>query len=215
MHHAQNKRVLETLLVMMYSLIIIITYSFSIYFSGSCDLAFMLDTSTSIGGEANFQLTLTFIVSVFEAIGVSAQIRFAFIQFGSSAEIMFSFSKYSSMSEIRTSVMGAKMSGGECKAGVALSAAREMYSGARKEVSRILIVMLAGSSADSVDAGASGLKESGVKIIGIGMGGSYSKEHLGIMISSSSYMLVAASYSSLSGLTSQCVQLVIQGTRFC
>jgi hypothetical protein len=171
----------------------------------------MLDTSTSIGDEANFQLTLSFIVSVFEAIGVSAEIRFAFIRFGSSAEIMFSFSKYTSISEIRTSVMGTKMIGGECKAGVAISASKEMFSSARTEVARILVIMLAGKSADSVDAGSSALKSSGMKIIGVGMGSSYDKKQLGIMISSASYMLTASSYSELSGFSSQCVQLIVQG----
>lgn len=171
----------------------------------------MLDTSTNIGGEANFKLCLTFIVAVYEAIGLSAQIRFSFIRFGKSAEIVFGFTKYTSINDVRTAVMGISMVGGACKAGVALSASKELFGGARKEVARILVVMFAGKSEDSVSAGAKGLKGSGVKIVGVGMG-SYDREQLDIMASSSSLILSVTSYSELSGMSSQCVSLIVQGT---
>lgn len=170
----------------------------------------MFDTSTSIGGEANFKLCLSFIVSIYEYIGISAQIRFSFIQFGSKASIVFDFSKYTSITEVKSAVEGISMIGGGCKAGVALSAARELFSGARKEVAKILLVILAGKSEDSVTSNADALKKSGVKIVGVGLE-KYDKEQLSAMVYSSSYMLSVSAYSQLEGMTSQCAALIIQG----
>ncbi|EDO28536.1 predicted protein [Nematostella vectensis] len=67
--------------------------------SGSCDLGFMLDTSSSISGEANFKLALEFIVTVFQQIGMTATIRFGFMIFGSSSQVVFDFTKFSSFAE--------------------------------------------------------------------------------------------------------------------
>lgn len=172
----------------------------------------MLDTSTNIGGEANFKLCLEFMVSVYEYIGVSASIRFSFIRFGSKAEIVFDFSKYTSITEIKTAVMGITMIGGSCKAGVALSAARELFGGARKDVSRILLLLFAGKSEDSVNSQAEGLKGSGVKIVGVGLE-NYDKEQLGVMVTSASYILSVSAYAQLSSMTSQCGGLIIQGNK--
>jgi len=70
------------------------------YFVGSCDLAFMLDASDSLQGEANFNLCIEFIKTVFHAFGMGGGIRFALVLFASSAQVVFDFSKYSSISDL-------------------------------------------------------------------------------------------------------------------
>lgn len=75
-----------------------------VIFSGSCDLAFMLDASSSIQGEADFKLCIEFIKTVFHAFGMGGGIRFALVIFGSSAQVVFDFSKYSSISEVDTAL---------------------------------------------------------------------------------------------------------------
>lgn len=70
------------------------------YPSVSCDLAFMLDASSSIQGEADFKLCIEFIKVVFHAFGMGGGIRFALVIFGSSAQVVFDFSKYSSISDV-------------------------------------------------------------------------------------------------------------------
>lgn len=175
-----------------------------------CDVAILLDSSTSIEGDANFQLALAFVVAVFEAIGVSAQMRVAFIIFGSTTQVVFNFEKYTAFADVRTAVMGAKLVGGTCTAGAALTTCRsDVFASARS--SRILVVMFAGRSTDSVMAPSSAIKEIGVKVIGVAMGGGYDQEQMDIMVSSQDYILKAASYSALSGLSGQCVELIRRG----
>jgi len=70
------------------------------YFVGSCDLAFMLDASDSLQGEANFNLCIEFIRTVFHAFGMGSGIRFALVLVASSAQVVFDFSKYSSISDL-------------------------------------------------------------------------------------------------------------------
>ena len=54
---------------------------------GGCDLAFMVDTSTSIGGEANFKLVIEFVKTIFHSFTMSASLRFGFVIFGSSVKV--------------------------------------------------------------------------------------------------------------------------------
>ena len=76
------------------------------YFSGSCDLAFMLDASESIQSEADFTLCIEFIKVIFHAFGMGGGIRFALVIFGSSAQVVFDFSKYSSISDVDKALGG-------------------------------------------------------------------------------------------------------------
>ena len=171
------------------------------------DVAFLLDTSTSIDGEANFKLALSFIVAVFEALGVSAQIRVAFIIFGGSTQVVFGFQ--TSITEVKSSVLGASLVGGTCTAGAAITTCRtDVFASARTEVARIFVVMMAGRSSDSVNAPSEAIKGIGIKVICVGMGSSYDQEQLTIIASSAEYILKAVSYSELSGLSSKCVSFI-------
>ncbi|EDO32447.1 predicted protein [Nematostella vectensis] len=175
----------------------------------SCDLGFMLDTSSSISGEANFKLALEFIVTVFQQIGMTATIRFGFMIFGSSSQVVFDFTKFSSFAEVKTAVLGVSMVGGTCTAGAAITMCRtSMFASSSSSSARVLVAMMAGKSTDSVTAPASAIKEIGIKMICVGMGGQYDKEQLTGMASSSELILYAASWSELTGLSSQCVTLV-------
>ena len=47
----------------------------------------MLDASTSVGGEANFKMCISFVKAFFHAFTLGAEIRFGFVIFGSSAKV--------------------------------------------------------------------------------------------------------------------------------
>ena len=50
--------------------------------SGGFDLAIMVDTSSSVGGQANFQLTLEFVKSVYHSFMTGYKVRYALVVFG-------------------------------------------------------------------------------------------------------------------------------------
>ena len=61
----------------------------------------MLDASSNINSDADFQLCITFIKVVFHAFSMGGGgIRFALVIFGSSAKIVFDFKEYSSISDV-------------------------------------------------------------------------------------------------------------------
>lgn len=185
------------------------------YYVSGYDVAFLLDTSTSIGGKSNFKLALSFIVAVYQALGVSAQIRVAFIIFGSSTNVVFGFSKYTSFTEVKAAVEGVSMIGGACTAGAALATCKtDVFASARAEVARVLVVMMAGKSTDSVALSSSSIKEMGISILCVGMGSSFDREQLTVIATSAKYILIAAEYAELSGLSGQCVSLIKSGRFF-
>lgn len=174
------------------------------FFKGAVDLAFMLDASSSIGGEANFKLCLQFIKSVYSSCTISSTAyRVGLVLFGASASVSFDFSKYSSASEIDSAITSLTLMGGACAAGQGLSTCQsQIFAQSRQEASKILLVMMAGKSTDDVSNVAGSLKSSGVKIFCLGMGSAFDRTQLLAMASSESYIQIQADYNQLTSLSS-------------
>lgn len=182
------------------------------FFKGTVELAFMLDASSSIGGESNFQLCVQFIKSVYGSFTISSTAyRIGLVLFGASASVSFDFSKYSSAAEIDSAIGSMKLLGGACAAGQGLSTCQsQLFAQSREGASKILLVMMAGKSTDDVSSVAGDMKSSGVKILCLGMGSSFDKSQLTAMASSESYVQVATDYNQLGSLSSVFVSLVGQ-----
>ena len=126
---------------------------------------------------------------------------------------MFGFTQYTSISEVDTAIQSATLIGGGCAAGAALSQCQSgLFTGAAGGRSRLLIVLMAGKSSDDVSSSAGSLKSASVKIIAVGMGGSFDQAQLTSMAFSSSYVLTAASFSGLAGISGSLTTLISQGT---
>ena len=101
---------------------------------------------------------------------------------------------------------------GGCAAGAALTQCKSsLFEDDAGGKARVLIVLIAGSSTDDIASAAGSLKTVGVKIIAVGMGGSFVQSQLTSMAYSSSYVLTAASYSGLAGITASITSLISQG----
>ena len=110
---------------------------------------------------------------------------------------------------------GAAAGGGAGGGGAAAGASGGATSGgaaAGASISaRLLVVMMAGKSTDSVTSSASALKQSGIKILCLGMGGNFDKEQMTALASSSEYSVSVASFSELSGFSQQFISLISTG----
>ena len=102
--------------------------------------------------------------------------------------------------------------GGSCSAGAGLTQCKSaLFDGDAGGKARVLIVLMAGSSSDDVSSAAGSLKTAGCKIIAVGMGGSFVQTQLSAMAFSSSYVLSAASFSGLAGISGSMTTLISQG----
>ncbi|KAJ7385815.1 hypothetical protein OS493_013849 [Desmophyllum pertusum] len=183
---------------------------------GGCDLAFMVDVSSSIGGDANFQLVMKFVTSIFHSFTMGGAVRYGLVVFGSSAKVVFGFSQYTSISEVDSAVASVTLMGGSCSAGAGLTQCKSaLFDGDAGGKARVLIVLMAGSSSDDVSSAAGSLKTAGCKIIAVGMGGSFVQTQLSAMAFSSSYVLSAASFSGLAGISGSMTTLISQGMIQC
>lgn len=182
------------------------------FLKGAVDLAFMLDASSSIGGDVNFQLCLKFIKSICSSFTISSKAyRIGLILFGASASVSFGFSKYSSASQLDSAIGELKLIEGACAAGQGLSKCQsQLFAQSRQEASKILLVMMAGTSTDDVSKGAAALKSYAVKIFCLGMGSSFDKIQLNTIATSDSYVQIVADYSKLQALSNVFVSLIGQ-----
>lgn len=78
--------------------------------------------------------------------------------------------------------------------------------------SRVLIVLMAGRSSESLSSASQALKTAQVKTIVVGMGTSFDRTQLSTMAFSSSYVQTAASFLGLARIRQSVSGLVAQGT---
>ena len=57
------------------------------FFSGSCDLAFMVDASSNINGKGNFQLVKNFVSNMLNSFSLGGDVRYGLIVFSDKVEV--------------------------------------------------------------------------------------------------------------------------------
>ena len=119
------------------------------------------------------------------------------------------------MPQIDRAAANAKQIGGGCNLRGGLSECKtELFKGDAGGRARILVVLLAGESEHDVSREANSLKRVGVKIIAIGMGGSYDQFDLSSMANSLSYILTIGKVSDINSLQGSLSTLILQGNCF-
>uniref|UniRef100_A0A665UXA9 Collagen, type VI, alpha 3 n=1 Tax=Echeneis naucrates TaxID=173247 RepID=A0A665UXA9_ECHNA len=125
-----------------------------------------------------------FVEKVVEKLNVGEnKDRVSVVQYSRDADVNFYLNTYTRKEDIVDSIRGLKHKGGRpLNTGAALQYVRDNVftdsSGSRRlqGVPQMLVLLNGGRSFDSVDAPASALKQQGIYVIGIGTGGSDSKE---------------------------------------
>lgn len=119
------------------------------------------------------------------------------------------------MPQIDTAAANAKQIGGGCNLRGGLSECKtELFKGDAGGRARILVVLVARESEHDVSREANSLKRVGVKIIAIGMGGSYDQFDLSSMANSLSYILTIGKVSDINSLQGSLSTLILQGNCF-
>uniref|UniRef100_A0A665UW50 Collagen, type VI, alpha 3 n=1 Tax=Echeneis naucrates TaxID=173247 RepID=A0A665UW50_ECHNA len=146
------------------------------------DIVFLLDGSD--GTRNGFPAMRDFVEKVVEKLNVGEnKDRVSVVQYSRDANVNFYLNTYTRKEDIVDSIRGLKHKGGRpLNTGAALQYVRDNVftdsSGSRRlqGVPQMLVLLNGGRSFDSVDAPASALKQQGIYVIGIGTGGSDSKE---------------------------------------
>ena len=119
------------------------------------------------------------------------------------------------MPQVDTAAANAKQIGGGRNLRGGLSECKtELFKGDAGGRARILVVLVAGESEHDVSREANSLKRVGVKIIAIGMGGSYDQFDLSSMANSLSYILTIGKVSDINSLQGSLSTLILQGNCF-
>uniref|UniRef100_A0A665UX84 Collagen type VI alpha 3 chain n=1 Tax=Echeneis naucrates TaxID=173247 RepID=A0A665UX84_ECHNA len=136
------------------------------------------------GTRNGFPAMRDFVEKVVEKLNVGEnKDRVSVVQYSRDADVNFYLNTYTRKEDIVDSIRGLKHKGGRpLNTGAALQYVRDNVftdsSGNRRlqGVPQMLVLLNGGRSFDSVDAPASALKQQGIYVIGIGTGGSDSKE---------------------------------------
>lgn len=119
------------------------------------------------------------------------------------------------MSKIESAVANVQQIGGNCDVAAAFTKCNtELFPGDAGSRARVLVVLLAGKSEYDVSKPANSLKTFGVKIIAVGMGGSFDQFDLSSMAYSPSYILSVTAVSNITSLKGSLTTLILQGNCF-
>lgn len=172
------------------------------------DIAFIVDSSSSIGAE-NFNRILTFVSNLVGDLShENANMRYALITYNTKGTLVFSFGRYFHAKLIRDIIEHTSYSPGSTNIAAGLRNAVDIFSdgyGSRSDADTIAIVITDGYS--NVDAHltiptAEALKSKVKKVIGIGIGLTNTDEVMAIA-SGENNVFLATDFNSLQQLQSE------------
>lgn len=168
-------------------------------------MAFVIDASGSVG-QSNFRRGLTFVEKVIDVYEIdSNQTRVALLTFGSFSNIEFNFNNFSNKTDLMNAVQNIAYGGGSTATAKALNVTRNalfnVTNGARPSVQDVCVVLTDGksnSNSKTLNA-AELLKDAGVYIFTIGIGGSINVKELQDIASSppEQFFLNVSDYETL------------------
>ncbi|BFZ22809.1 hypothetical protein BsWGS_25848 [Bradybaena similaris] len=163
------------------------------------DILFLLDTSSSMS-KSDFELEKEFAISLTEHFNVGPNdVRFGAVTFSDRVQQSFSLGAHSSNEAVKTAIRNTAFLAGGTKTYQALDYIRvNRLFGSRVKCSRIVVVLTDGLSDNraATSKAATALKETGVKMISVGIGDL--TEELSDMTSDPSLVFVADDFNSLS-----------------
>lgn len=172
---------------------------------GKTDLAFMVDSSTSVG-ESNFQEAKDFVWSVVRNFPISNNdTRVAVIRYSSQADVIFDFqfSAKNNVPFLKETLDNMEYVGGETKTELALDLARTgLFTekrGSRTKVPKILVVMSNGKSDDALAVARTSmaLKRQEVTVVVVAIGDEVDLEELLLMASTPEDVISVRTFSTL------------------
>ena len=172
---------------------------------GKTDLAFMVDSSTSVG-ESNFQEAKDFVWSVMRNFPISNNdTRVAVIRYSTQANVIFDFqfSADNNVPLLKETLDNVEYVSGETKTELALQLAlTDLFSargGSRPKVPKILVVMSNGKSdnALAVARASMALKTQQVTMVVVGIGEEVDVEELLLMASTSEDVISVSTFNTL------------------
>ena len=79
---------------------------------------------------------------------------------------------------------------------------------------RVLVVIMAGKSSDSVKSASTSIKKSGVIILSLAIGTEFEREQMATIASSLNYFISVSLFADLTGISQQFIGLISQGNNY-
>jgi len=163
---------------------------------GRIDLAFLIDTSGSVG-RGNFRRCLAFVKNMARVFTVSrTYTRFAIVLYSSRPSKIFGFNRYTNRRSLLRAIGRIRYTGGGTKTGYALSYTYQRVLRFSRRRNKVLIVMTDGRSYDNVLRPAVRIRGRGVRILSFGVGKRYSMRQL-LQISANRRNVFTADFKNL------------------
>lgn len=184
------------------------------------DLAFLIDGSMSVGGEANFKQILNFVWSVVQSFSVSSYMtRVGLAIFSLESFAIFNFHTYYDKNNILAALNTVQYPGTDGPGtyigrGLHVAAEFLFHQTGRPRAPHALVIVAAGRSLDDVITPAQELRSMGIDMYCVGVGQQYSKLQVHAMASfPHSEHIFAADYQQLGMIAQNVVTKILKGEK--
>ncbi|XP_039607546.1 von Willebrand factor A domain-containing protein 2-like [Polypterus senegalus] len=183
-------------------------------FSKSLDLVFVLDASNNVGRN-DFRLIKTFIKNIISQFDIDSDLtQIALVIYNKKPRMIFSLDTFDSEGAMKKSISLAPYLGGHAQTGKALrfvlEDATSTKKGARPGVTKVVLVVTNGQSADDVSSTVDQLWQDGITLLVIGTGEAQSPALLKIA-RSPKFMIPVPSYEHLKHYEANLVRKICNG----
>ena len=182
------------------------------------DLAFLVDGSSAVGNEQNFQQLLNFVSAVSHSFSIHHDMtRVGVVVFSLEAFVIFNFHTYFDIQNIDQALSSVQYPGtdgpGTYIGRGLLVAKHYLFSASgRGHVPRAIVLLAAGRSIDDVITPSMDIRSNGVEMFCVGIGKLYSKLQLHAMASfPHSEHIFRGDYSQMGRTAQQVVTKILKG----
>lgn len=192
-------------------------FSFTACLNKPADLAFLVDSSSSVG-SANFQKLENFLKNAVTKIDIGKdKVHVGLMQFSSYPSMEFPLNMYTNRGDVLRAIERLQFMGGDTNTGDALQNMRQhMFSqtaGARTNVPRIAIVVTDGGSSDNAKTTqqADGARRDNIGVIAVGVGKSVNNYEMQVIGGGQSNVVTVSSFDQLEQAVNQVLQKACTG----
>ena len=161
------------------------------------DLVFIIDGSTSVGLD-DFKLSLNFIISIVNQFPVTPLgVHVGVIVVQPSNQVVIELGLYKEKFTVNGAIRQIPYPNGDNSVGAALLKAKELFANGKRQVPKVLVVLLDNKAADDLTKPTIELQKIGVGVVPVGGSGDVDQTQLNAITASPENVVTTGSYGNL------------------
>ena len=171
-------------------------------------MVFVIDGSTSVGLD-DFRLSLNFIISIVNAFPLSPLgVHVGIVVVQPTKQVVVELGLYKEKPSVNAAIRQIPYPNGDNSVGAALLQAKELLANSKRQVPKVLVVLLDNKAADDLSRPSLELKNQVIGVVSIGGSGDVDLSQLNVITTSPENVVTTNSYSNLPSILGTVIEKI-------